>query len=157
LRTLLVKRRTTHIYSFHRSGNFGFDPLGVYPKNEKAQKAMQLSEIKNGRLAMIAITAFAVQELVTGSGVVDATPRKYLNDSSTRTLVVKGTDSHTTPSHFLVAEYQSFSNLLPPSCTNTPTLDTSLIKGRLFCSINLTFRTENNKRIRFFRSSSDLS
>eukprot|EP00977_Amphora_coffeiformis_P024294 scaffold15421_cov168-Amphora_coffeaeformis.AAC.2 len=55
-------------------GNYGFDPLGMYPKNEAAQKKMQLAEIKNGRLAMIAITAFAVQELVTQSGVVDATP-----------------------------------------------------------------------------------
>ena len=55
-------------------GNYGFDPLGMYPKTEAAQKKMQLAEIKNGRLAMIAITAFAVQELVTQSGVVDATP-----------------------------------------------------------------------------------
>jgi len=55
-------------------GNLGFDPLGVYPKNEADQKNMQLAEIKNGRLAMIAIFAFAIQEFVSKQGVVDETP-----------------------------------------------------------------------------------
>jgi len=55
-------------------GNLGFDPLGVYPKEESAQKNMQLAEIKNGRLAMIAIFAFAIQEFVSNVGVVDETP-----------------------------------------------------------------------------------
>jgi hypothetical protein len=55
-------------------GNLGFDPLGVYPKDAQGQKWMQLAEIKNGRLAMVAITAFAFQEFVTKSGVVDQTP-----------------------------------------------------------------------------------
>lgn len=55
-------------------GNLGFDPLGVFPKDKDGQDWFQLAELKNGRLAMIAITAFAVQELVTQSGVVDATP-----------------------------------------------------------------------------------
>jgi len=55
-------------------GNLGFDPFGIYPKDEAGQKRMQLTEIKNGRLAMIAILAFAVQEFVTDLGVVDETP-----------------------------------------------------------------------------------
>ena len=55
-------------------GNLGFDPFGVYPKDAEGQKNMQLAEIKNGRLAMIAVTAFAVQEAVTKLGVVDETP-----------------------------------------------------------------------------------
>jgi len=55
-------------------GDLGFDPLGVYPKDEEGQKRMQLAEIKNGRLAMIAITAFAVQEFVSKVGVVNETP-----------------------------------------------------------------------------------
>lgn len=49
----------------------------MYPKDAEGQRRMQLAEIKNGRLAMIAITAFAFQELVTQSGVVDATPSKF--------------------------------------------------------------------------------
>ena len=55
-------------------GNLGFDPLGLYPKDPVGQYEMQLKEIKNGRLAMIAIVAFAVQEFVQKIGVVDETP-----------------------------------------------------------------------------------
>jgi hypothetical protein len=55
-------------------GNLGFDPLGLYGKDEQSKKRMELAEIKNGRLAMIAITAFAVQEFVYRIGVVDETP-----------------------------------------------------------------------------------
>jgi hypothetical protein len=56
------------------AGNLGFDPLGLYPKDKQGQLDMQLKEIKNGRLAMIAITAFAFQEFVSKVGVVDETP-----------------------------------------------------------------------------------
>jgi myo-inositol-1-phosphate synthase len=35
---------------------------------------METAEIKNGRLAMIAITAFAAQEFATGVSVVNETP-----------------------------------------------------------------------------------
>ena len=55
-------------------GKLDFDPLGLYPKTEAGKKEMQLKEIKNGRLAMIAITAFAFQELVQQQGVVEQTP-----------------------------------------------------------------------------------
>merc|ERR1719446_929446 len=55
-------------------GNLGFDPLGVYPKDEEGQLWMQTAEIKNGRLAMIAIFGFAIQEFVSKVGVVDETP-----------------------------------------------------------------------------------
>jgi len=55
-------------------GDFGFDPLGLYPKDKEGQEWFKLAEIKNGRLAMIAITAFAVQELVTHTGVINETP-----------------------------------------------------------------------------------
>jgi Chlorophyll A-B binding protein len=58
----------------YQPGNLGFDPLGVFPKEKSGQDWFELAEIKNGRLAMIAITAFAFQEFVTQSGVVDATP-----------------------------------------------------------------------------------
>jgi len=55
-------------------GNLGFDPLGLYPENEDGQRRMQLAEIKNGRLAMISILGFAIQEFVFRVGVVDETP-----------------------------------------------------------------------------------
>ena len=53
-------------------GDFGLR-VG-YPSAEAGQKRMQLAEIKNGRLAMIAIFGFALQEFVTKQGVIDETP-----------------------------------------------------------------------------------
>jgi len=58
----------------YQPGDLGFDPLGVFPKDAEGQKWMRLAEIKNGRLAMIAITAFAIQEAVTKVAVVNETP-----------------------------------------------------------------------------------
>jgi hypothetical protein len=60
--------------SNYTPGAIGFDPLGLYPKDGAGQERMQLAELKNGRLSMIAITAFAVQEFVTKIGVIDETP-----------------------------------------------------------------------------------
>ena len=51
-------------------GDLGFDPLRLYPKDETDQFRMQLAEIKHGRLAMIAITGFAAQELFTNMAVI---------------------------------------------------------------------------------------
>jgi len=55
-------------------GDLGFDPLGVFPKDKEGQQWFELAEIKNGRLAMIAITAFAFQEFVSQAGVINETP-----------------------------------------------------------------------------------
>jgi len=53
-------------------GDFGLR-LG-YPSDTDGQQRMQLAEIKNGRLAMIAIFGFAIQEFVTKQGVINETP-----------------------------------------------------------------------------------
>jgi len=57
-------------------GDFGFDPLGFYPKatDPKARAQMQESELRHGRTAMVAITAFAAQEFVSSQPVVKETP-----------------------------------------------------------------------------------
>lgn len=55
-------------------GDFGFDPLGAYPKDDEGKLWMQTAEIKNGRLAMIAVFGFAIQEFISKVGVVDETP-----------------------------------------------------------------------------------
>lgn len=70
----------------------GFDPLGLHgfrstfgldpitdrttqeEKQRRAKKDMELCEIKHGRLAMLAITAFAMQEFISGIPVVQQTP-----------------------------------------------------------------------------------
>lgn len=56
------------------AGDLGFDPFGMYPKDEAGKMAMRTKEIKNGRLAMLAITAFAAQEFISHVAVIDQTP-----------------------------------------------------------------------------------
>jgi len=55
----------------YEPGNLGFDPLGLLPKDPKERKDMQSKELNNGRLAMIAIVAFVVQELLEKRFVFD--------------------------------------------------------------------------------------
>lgn len=55
-------------------GMFGFDPLSFYPKGEEDRKWMRTAEIKNGRLAMLAITGFAFQEFYTHLAIIDQSP-----------------------------------------------------------------------------------
>ena len=53
-------------------GYYGFDPLGLWGKDEASRKKMELSELKNGRMAMIAMLAFWHQEVLSGGmGVVE--------------------------------------------------------------------------------------
>ena len=49
-------------------GDFSFDPLGLFPTDPEKQKEMQLAELKNGRLAMIAIGGMVAGASVTGNG-----------------------------------------------------------------------------------------
>jgi Chlorophyll A-B binding protein len=58
-------------------GDCGFDPLGFYPKTKEAQKEMQTKEIKHGRLAMMAIVGFAIQEALYRTPVVAETPQFF--------------------------------------------------------------------------------
>jgi hypothetical protein len=46
-------------------GDLGFDPLGLFKGTDDHKRTMQLKEINNGRLAMVAITAYAINEAVT--------------------------------------------------------------------------------------------
>mmetsp|Transcript_19702 Transcript_19702/g.19802 ORF Transcript_19702/g.19802 Transcript_19702/m.19802 type:complete len:222 (-) Transcript_19702:48-713(-) len=50
------------------AGDFGFDPLGLGKGSARAR--MELAEVKNGRLAMIAVGGFIHQALLTGKGVI---------------------------------------------------------------------------------------
>lgn len=51
-------------------GYFGFDPLGL-GKNPETFKKYQLSELKNGRLAMCAIGGFFHSWLLTKQGIIE--------------------------------------------------------------------------------------
>ena len=51
------------------NGDYKFDPLGMGRNDAE----VQLNELRNGRLAMLAITGFSVQECFWGSPVVEQT------------------------------------------------------------------------------------
>merc|ERR1712232_241170 len=55
-------------------GDIGFDPLNAYPSDPKLQRQAQEAELNNGRIAMLAITFFAVSEFVNHIGIIDETP-----------------------------------------------------------------------------------
>jgi len=54
-------------------GNLKFDPLNLY-KIRGDKKVMETNEIKNGRLAMLAITFYAYSEFLTKVPVIQQTP-----------------------------------------------------------------------------------
>ena len=51
------------------TGDIGFDPLGLKDSDEFA--ANQVKEIKNGRLAMIAISGMTHHYFLTGKGPIE--------------------------------------------------------------------------------------
>ena len=53
-------------------GDLNFDPLGLKPDDDEAWEKVQLRELKNGRLAMLAIAGMLYTELITGNGVIEA-------------------------------------------------------------------------------------
>jgi len=54
-------------------GDLGFDPLGISKKKvEAAKRELELKELNNGRLAMMAIWGMAAQEFVTKAPVVNS-------------------------------------------------------------------------------------
>ena len=56
-------------------GDLSFDPLGVIRSGDgNLARRWRTSEIINGRLAMLCITGFAVQEATWGKPVVEQTP-----------------------------------------------------------------------------------
>ena len=57
------------------AGDFGFDPIGFSAEEGPSRrKELRATELYNGRLAMLAITGFAVQEFVWAKPVVQLTP-----------------------------------------------------------------------------------
>ena len=54
------------IRSDYASGDLGWDPLKLMPKDPKAADQMRLKELKNGRLAMLAVMGIFSGYLNTG-------------------------------------------------------------------------------------------
>jgi hypothetical protein len=53
-------------------GDLGFDPLNLKPSDPETWEKVQLRELKNGRLAMLAIAGMLYTEYLTGNGVLEA-------------------------------------------------------------------------------------
>merc|ERR1711924_33986 len=48
-------------------GDFGWDPMDMYPTDPAGRVEMQTKELKDGRVAMIAVAGMVAQELATGA------------------------------------------------------------------------------------------
>jgi hypothetical protein len=56
-------------------GDLGFDPLKLYVNKDPYKKReLELKELNNGRLAMLAITYYAISEYLTNTAVINKTP-----------------------------------------------------------------------------------
>ena len=53
------------------AGDYGFDPLKLLPKDKAAADKMRLKELKNGRLAMIAVLGELMAQKVSGMGTYE--------------------------------------------------------------------------------------
>ena len=59
-------------------GYYGFDPLNIVGgMSPLAIKNMQAKEINNGRLAMVAVVAYVVQEAMTGEPVTSVSEQFF--------------------------------------------------------------------------------
>jgi hypothetical protein len=58
-------------------GDIGFDPLNAYPSDPALQRQIQEAELNNGRIAMMAVTGYAVAEFINHVGVIDSTPQFF--------------------------------------------------------------------------------
>ena len=56
-------------------GDLGFDPLKLYVnKDPYIKRDLELKELNNGRLAMLAITYYAFSEFVNNNAITNLTP-----------------------------------------------------------------------------------
>jgi hypothetical protein len=54
-------------------GNVGFDPLSLFPEDAPTQEKYRLAELKHGRIAMLAITFYALEEAISGTSILKET------------------------------------------------------------------------------------
>jgi hypothetical protein len=71
---LIKSRNAAKAGSDYTPGDLGFDPLGLAGKTGEERMFKAEAELFNGRVAMLAITGFAVQEWWTQNSVINETP-----------------------------------------------------------------------------------
>lgn len=75
-----------------KPGEFNFDPLGLGGNTDEQKFYNKEAELFNGRLAMLAITGFAIQEFAVNDAVVNQTPFffKFFGDTVAQLLSTGG-------------------------------------------------------------------
>jgi hypothetical protein len=63
-------------------GDLGWDPLGLKPSDPEVWESVQLRELKNGRLAMLASAGMLYTELLSGEREVSLPPGSYSNHTT---------------------------------------------------------------------------
>ena len=53
-------------------GNYGWDPLSLFPSDQEGQIERMNQELNHGRIAMLAIAGFVAQEEITKQGIVES-------------------------------------------------------------------------------------
>lgn len=71
---ILAMASAIELKAMNSNGQAFWDPLGLYPQSAVGKERSELAEIQNGRLAMVAVVGFAIQEFVTKIGVINQTP-----------------------------------------------------------------------------------
>jgi hypothetical protein len=71
---LIKSQNAANAGSDYTPGDLGFDPLGLAGKSGEERMFKAEAELFNGRLSMLAITGFAVQEWWTQNSVINETP-----------------------------------------------------------------------------------
>lgn len=54
-------------------GNVGFDPLNLFETDAETQEKFRIAELKHGRIAMIAIFLYALEEAISGTSILKET------------------------------------------------------------------------------------
>jgi hypothetical protein len=68
-RAAIVGTDATTLTQSGAPGDYGWDPLGLKPKDAKALYELQTKELNNGRLAMFATAGWIAQEQLTGKNL----------------------------------------------------------------------------------------
>jgi len=68
---VLAAASTIELLQVNNDDASPWDPLGLYPKDANDQQKIEQAEIMNGRMAMLGITGFAIQEFFTNKAVME--------------------------------------------------------------------------------------
>lgn len=73
--SISINNKFNNYFQDKMPGDLGFDPLKLYVNKDPITKRdLELKELNNGRLAMIAITYYALTEFINNNAIINRTP-----------------------------------------------------------------------------------